>query len=60
MKKNYTSPVVEINAFDVEDVVMTSGTRNMSAGGNGLTVVDEFKTEASTAAGNDGAVFVQW
>ena len=58
MKKNYTSPVVELNVFAVEDVVMTSvvdptptPSTNMAQNGGGS--VDTF-TAAATG------IVVQW
>lgn len=61
MKKNYTNPVVEISAFDIDDVVMSSGQINLGSGGNAsAAAVDNFKAAAQAAAGEAGAVFVQW
>lgn len=60
MKKNYTSPVVEVNAFDFEDVVMTSSADPTPTPGNpsvgaGSTVINDFKG----AVGTTGIV-VEW
>lgn len=53
MKKNYTRPVVEVSAFDFEDVVMESGT-SMNSGNYA-----EHKDAFIDAAG-DGAIVVEW
>lgn len=59
MKKNYMSPVVELNAFDVVDVVMTSGPEptTPSASQGNTQAIDDFKTAAASTA---GAIVVEW
>lgn len=58
MKKNYMSPVVELNAFDVVDVVMTSSPEptTPSASAGNTQAISDFKAAASTA----GAIVVEW
>ena len=64
MKKNYTSPVVEVKAFDFEDVVMVlSGvdpnptpTPNPSVGA-GSTAISGFTTAVETAG---AGIVVEW
>ena len=55
MKKNYTRPVVEVRAFDFEDIVMESGV-SMGAGSSNYTEnVENFKNDAG-----EGAIVVEW
>ena len=60
MKKNYMSPVVEVNVFAVEDVVMTSVVdptpTTPSASKGNTQAINDFKSAASTA----GAIVVEW
>ena len=55
MKKNYTSPVVEVNVFDVADVVMTSDPTPNSLKQNGDGNAQTFKDNVTT-----GSIVVEW
>ena len=61
MKKIYTCPMVEVNAFDIEDVVMLSGiVEDMSGENTGLNdIKGAFKANVSTATSGKGIV-VEW
>jgi len=55
MKKNYTSPVVEVNVFDFEDVVMTSGVYSLK---KDAANYDANLAKLKAAAGN--TIIVEW
>lgn len=58
MKKNYTSPVVEVNAFDFEDVVMTSGTGGTYSLKDGAKNYADNLAKLKEAAAT--AIIVEW
>ena len=57
MKKNYICPVVEVNAFDFEDVVMTSGVTVYDMSKEKMMTTDAL-SKLKTAAGT--TVVVEW
>lgn len=67
MKKNYTCPMVEVKAFDIEDVVMLvsaitpeQNIVDMSSGNTALNdVKSTFKANVGAATNNKGIV-VEW
>lgn len=56
MKKNYTSPVVEVNAFDFEDVVMTSGPYSLNKADDAYETNRQKLIEAAGA----NVIIVEW
>lgn len=60
MKKNYTSPVVEVNAFDFEDVVMTSGTGSTYSVGASAGESYAGNVEKLRKAAGVKAIIVEW
>lgn len=52
--KKYTSPIIELTKFDVEDVIMTSGT---SLGASAST---EVKNAAKETLKTAGYTVVEW
>lgn len=60
MKKNYTSPVVEVNAFDFEDVVMTSSVYSLKKNVDGSNASYEANVALLREKAAATAIIVEW
>ena len=59
MKKNYTCPVVEVNAFDFEDVVMVSNVSYEVKDSNAAAYAASLQRLKDAAAAK-GKIVVEW
>ena len=59
MKKNYTCPVVEVNAFDFEDVVMVSSVSYETKQTN-IDAYNSALAKLQAAATAENKIVVEW